>query len=170
MTQTGSTAGTFDYMAPEQVEGGVCDERTDVYAFGVLAYEMLTGRVPRGNFDPPQRLRPEVPAALSATVMRALKARPEDRFANMDAVLKALPQISELKRGRAALLLLPILLLAVVAWFWPDKQAPESVSTLSPVVTLPAPSEAPQHAPKPWLNALAGANLATGQKWRAHFQ
>jgi tRNA A-37 threonylcarbamoyl transferase component Bud32 len=93
LTKAGSIIGTPEYMSPEQASSNVIDQRSDVYAFGVLAYETLTGRLP---FDgdtplatlmkhqsdapvPPRRLRPELPPEVEQIVLRALVKRPEGR-------------------------------------------------------------------------------------------
>ena len=106
LTQTGSTMGTVAYMAPEQAIGGRADARTDIWAFGVLAYEMLAGERPfRGaheaallhaiQYDDPvdlKALRPDVPEAIRAVVMKALKRSVHDRPQTVDeisAVLRA---------------------------------------------------------------------------------
>jgi serine/threonine-protein kinase len=94
-----NAVGTPDYMAPEQVRGERGDARTDVYALGVVLYELLTGRVPypveaddtldamrrKVETDPPlvRRLRPEVPESVQAIVYRALRRRPNERYASM---------------------------------------------------------------------------------------
>ncbi|MEH3053344.1 MAG: Stk1 family PASTA domain-containing Ser/Thr kinase [Patulibacter minatonensis] len=112
MTATGSILGTAHYIAPEQAQGEVITPRTDLYAVGVVLYEMLTGRTPfegdsavsialaHVNNEPrsPRSLVPEVSQALDAVVMRALAKRPSDRFADADAFLAAL---SDASRGIA---------------------------------------------------------------------
>src|SRR5579859_2626330 len=89
--------GTPDYMAPEQVQGDRGDARTDLYAVGVMLYEMLTGEVPyqgdsplavmsqRVNTDAPllRRKRPDLPPQLEAVVWRALRREPGERYASM---------------------------------------------------------------------------------------
>jgi serine/threonine-protein kinase len=104
-----STVGTPDYMAPEQVRGERGDERTDVYAVGVILYEMLAGEVPyegdnalavmsqHVNRDPPMvtSRRPEVPAALAAVVDRALRRDPALRYPTMDALAHDLAHLGE---------------------------------------------------------------------------
>jgi serine/threonine-protein kinase len=92
-----SEVGTPDYMAPEQVQGDRGDARTDVYALGVMLYEMLIGDVPyRGDSalavmsqhvttDAPllRARRPDLPPALEAVVWRALRREPSERYASM---------------------------------------------------------------------------------------
>jgi tetratricopeptide (TPR) repeat protein len=101
---TSGTAGTPSYMAPEQADGDAVDARSDVWAVGVLLYEMLTGVRPftgdtRADVlarirsqDPPDLLvlRPETPAAVAAIATRALARNPEHRFASAAALRDAL--------------------------------------------------------------------------------
>jgi serine/threonine-protein kinase len=92
MSHLSNAVGTPDYMAPEQVRGERGDGRTDVYALGVVLYEMLTGVVPypttetdKDSANPPlvRRLRPEAPVGLEAIVYRALRRRPAERYVSM---------------------------------------------------------------------------------------
>jgi serine/threonine-protein kinase len=90
------TVGTPDYMAPEQVKGRRGDARTDVYAVGVILYEMLTGKVPfpadnvyasmrakmREHPPPPRKLRPEIPAGVEEIVLHAMEPEPANRPEN----------------------------------------------------------------------------------------
>lgn len=110
LTRAGSIIGTPEYMAPEQAAGGPVDHRSDVYALGVLAFEMLTARLPIVGGDPiatlvahrtqppgpPSAFRPGIPPEVDALVLRALEKRPEDRFASMSAFA------AEIARIRAA--------------------------------------------------------------------
>ncbi|MEY2667669.1 MAG: hypothetical protein RJA59_307, partial [Pseudomonadota bacterium] len=98
LTKAGSIIGTPEYMSPEQASSNVIDQRSDVYAFGVLAYETLTGRLPfdgdtplatlmKHHSDapvPPRRLRPELPPEVEQIVLRALVKRPEGRQQSME--------------------------------------------------------------------------------------
>lgn len=90
LTLSGTAVGTVDYMAPEQFRGVEADPRLDVFALGVMAYELLTGKTPRGSFDAPNRLRADVPAQVSAAVMKALRPEPAERFASIAEFMKAL--------------------------------------------------------------------------------
>ena len=80
LTQTRLVMGTFDYIAPEQRESAKsATPRSDIFALGVVIYEMLTGELPLGNFDPPSRT-PGVPESLDEVVLRALHKDPERRY------------------------------------------------------------------------------------------
>ncbi len=91
-TVPGKILGTLRYMAPEQIRGEPVDRRTDIFALGVVLYEMLSGRRPFSGDaradtmaailtkDPPQLGAGNVPAALARIVERCLSKRPEDRF------------------------------------------------------------------------------------------
>jgi eukaryotic-like serine/threonine-protein kinase len=94
LTRDGQIVGTFQYMAPEQLEGKETDARTDIFAFGELVYEMATGKPPfqgksRASLiaailtvDPPSMadLQPMTPPALDRLVKRCLQKDPEDRW------------------------------------------------------------------------------------------
>jgi serine/threonine-protein kinase len=100
LTATGLMLGTPQYMAPEQVMGGAIDHRTDLYALGVILYQMLIGEVPftatsapallmkhvNDVPDPPSRRRPDlrIPAGLEAIALRCLAKDPARRFQSAD--------------------------------------------------------------------------------------
>jgi TolB-like protein/Flp pilus assembly protein TadD/predicted Ser/Thr protein kinase len=93
-TQTMAVMGTPAYMSPEQVEAKPVDVRSDVFGFGVVLYEMLSGRRPFDNLAAVLRDRPaplDSPAA--EIVMRCLAKQPGDRFQTMTEVKAALEQI-----------------------------------------------------------------------------
>jgi TolB-like protein/tetratricopeptide (TPR) repeat protein len=108
VTGVGMTLGTPGYMAPEQAAGDPgLDHRADLYAVGILAYELLTTRRPFVGSSiqellvaqavetpiPLQQLCPGVPAGLAVLVMRCLEKRPEDRFTDAHELLAALEQL-----------------------------------------------------------------------------
>jgi serine/threonine-protein kinase len=94
LTQTGALIGTAKYLSPEQVEGRSPDARSDVYALGVVLYEMLCGRPPfaaetelatalqhvRAEASPPRQLKAGIPPSLEAVVLRAMARDPAQRY------------------------------------------------------------------------------------------
>ncbi len=108
LTRVGTMMGTPEYMAPEQIEGQDVSERTDIYAFGIVFYEMLTGVVPfRANTPaavltrqlreepaPPTRLRPNIPPEIEALVLCALAKNPDHRQRDMGEIARALSHLS----------------------------------------------------------------------------
>jgi tetratricopeptide (TPR) repeat protein len=116
-TMPGSLIGTLDYMAPEQARGEPADERTDVYAFGLILYEMLAGGRPRYSTEGglssliarlekgPPALRgvlPDVPAGLERIVNKCLSPSPQARYPSANELLAELEALDEHGRARVA--------------------------------------------------------------------
>jgi Tol biopolymer transport system component len=109
LTQEGTILGTFQYMAPEQLEGREADARTDIFALGAVLYEMATGRKAFSGSsqaslitaimsgDPPSisSVQPMSPAALDRVVKTCLAKDPEDRWQSAGDVAKELKWIGE---------------------------------------------------------------------------
>ena len=104
LTLVGGILGTPAFLAPEQAAGDTIDGRTDIYALGALAYFLLTGRPPftakttvkllaahlYETPEQPSRLRPEIPVALEAIVLRCLAKKPDERFSDVQELDRAL--------------------------------------------------------------------------------
>jgi len=106
LTMAGTLLGTPEYVSPEQIMGLPLDGRSDLYALGVMAYELLTGKRPfkaKHRADlllahvkkpvPPMAdkgLRYEMPPGMEASVLRALEKRPDDRFQSVAYLSRAL--------------------------------------------------------------------------------
>jgi len=94
LTAAGTIVGTFQYMAPEQIEGGEADARSDIFSFGALLYEMATGKRAFGGKTqasliasilkeeprPISALAPMTPPALERVVKTCLAKEPDDRW------------------------------------------------------------------------------------------
>jgi len=105
LTTTGAAMGTLNYMAPEQREHaqGV-DHRADIYSLGVVFYEMLTGEVPMGRFEPPSK-KVQVDVRLDEVVLRALEREPARRYQKASEVktgVEAITDIPAAVTGRMA--------------------------------------------------------------------
>src|SRR5215471_20035306 len=109
LTTTGMTLGTVQYYAPEQAQGEIVNPAADVYALGIVMYEMLTARTP---FDgdtpvavamqhiqdppvPPSQYNPGIPPALEEIILRCLEKVPEMRFRDGSTLARALEMLGD---------------------------------------------------------------------------
>ncbi|MGH8078798.1 MAG: protein kinase domain-containing protein, partial [Lysobacter sp.] len=185
LTQSGAVVGTPDYLSPEQARGDPVDGRSDLYALGLLLYEMLTGAMPfsggtiseilaqRMLRSPPpvSALRPETPPWLTRLVDRLLRTQPAHRLQSADDVIRAIDR-RELPRdfrptrsvwiGLATAAV--IALAAVGAWQWQRNTAsPATVATVAPLHRLLVlPIEAPTAQVGDARAAALGALLREG--------
>ncbi|MFJ3704990.1 MULTISPECIES: serine/threonine-protein kinase [unclassified Streptomyces] len=157
LTHTGSPIGSPAYMAPEQAMGGAVGPYTDLYALGVLMHELLSGDVPfagstalgvlhRHLYEPPlpvRHLRPEVPEALEALVLRLLSKDPQHRPASAQEVYESLRPLLPAV-GSPSGPLDPTRPFLRPHAPWPDRAAVPASAPPVPVQQVPAP---PQHPP-----------------------
>src|SRR5262249_42015650 len=129
LTSAGSALGTPYYMSPEQIEGRTVDARSDVYALGIILYEMLVGEVPFPDQSTPAVLvkqlkerpvRPSsrnaaVPAALEEITRRCLEKDPAQRFQTADEFAAALNSAAAALSASSADITLPMGRAAVAA-------------------------------------------------------
>jgi len=113
LTKEGATVGTAAYMSPEQARGEIVDHRADIWALGVVLYQMLTGQLPfKGeyesaviysilNVEPASILasRPETPEALQKMVQKSLAKTPDDRYQKTDELLADLRSLQKAQEG-----------------------------------------------------------------------
>jgi serine/threonine protein kinase len=109
LTGTRATVGTPEYMAPEQVTSKFVDARADIYAFGVVFYEMITGRKPfqadtpmavlfKHANDPlprPTEFVHDLPNSVEKALLKALAKKPDDRYQSMDEFVAAMEQLGQ---------------------------------------------------------------------------
>ena len=149
--------GTPAYVAPEQVEGHEVTAAADIYAFGVVLYEMVTGRLPFEGHSPlstvlkrfreepasPKDHAPGLGPQWEAVILRCLERDPRDRFASAREVVQALgsdapPPVARRARGRGRPLAIPaaavvLLAAAVAAYLWRPRAAPPAPVAPAPV-------------------------------------
>src|SRR5918911_437043 len=108
LTRVGAPLGTPNYMSPEQARGERADHRSDIYSFGVVLYEMATGKLPfKGQtnvdlmhavihdpFKPAKEVNDKLPQELSAIIDQALAKKPVDRYQTMQQMLEDLQRLS----------------------------------------------------------------------------
>jgi serine/threonine-protein kinase len=136
MTETGSIMGTAQYLSPEQAQGHAVSAQSDLYAIGIVLYELLTARVP---FDgdspvtialkqvselpvPPSAYNPAVPPELDAIVLHALEKDPASRYTDAEEFIVALEQM------KAALVAVPAGQSTAVFGAVEDPTAPTAVA------------------------------------------
>lgn len=185
-TRTGATIGTPEYMSPEQIQGSKdIDERSDVYALGVILYQLLTGRVPfqlrpdcsndfavrRSHVDEsppdPRALNPALPQLAADVALRALSKAPAERFKSTRDMAEALTALRSLPVATLAAAppigALPSTVLATPPELAPARTelTPASPAALAPTLSSPPVAPSPVATPSvrllKWLSAGAAA-------------
>lgn len=109
VTLTDKAIGTVYYISPEQVEGGQIDSRSDLYALGVMLYEMATGQLPftadtpvsvalmqvNETAVPPREVNPQIPVGLEQIICRAMEKSPDDRYQSAEDMLVHMQKLRE---------------------------------------------------------------------------
>ncbi len=163
LTRQGIVFGTPRYMSPEQAAGGKIDERTDLYAVGLILYELLAGHPPFETDDaaqllrmqimaPPPPLPDSVPAALAKVVEKLLEKSKMDRFASAREVLDALEQAKQALVAPAPAVTRPIPVAAA-----PVAAAGTGSVTAGDKATT---GSTPASSGAAWQPAVSGATLA----------
>jgi eukaryotic-like serine/threonine-protein kinase len=154
--QTSAVLGTASYLSPEQAQGQSVDARTDIYALGVVLYEMLTGRPPFTGESPmaiaykqvnatpeaPSSVNSDVPPELDAVVMRALSKNPANRYQTGQEFA------DDLERARTGGHVMATPLLPAAG------EATQVISRPQPTSVLPPQQDEPGGSRKAWAGAL----------------
>ena len=154
--QTSAVLGTASYLSPEQAQGHSVDARSDIYALGVVLYEMLTGRPPFTGDSPmaiaykqvnatpeaPSSVNPDVPPQLDAVVMRALSKNPANRYQTGKEFA------DDLERARTGGQVMATPLLPAAG------EATQVISRPHPTSVLPPQQDEPGGSRKAWVGAL----------------
>jgi hypothetical protein len=156
LTREGMLMGTPEYMAPEQATGGEVDERTDLYALGVVLYQVLTGRMPYQGHTPhavlhnviyeapppPRQVNPNLTPAVEGVILKAIAKQPEQRFQRGADLTRALRRAVE-GAGRESLV-------------------PEAPRRPAPAVARPAAARPRKSSVLPWLLVAVALLVITG--------
>ena len=190
LTAAGRTVGTAAYLAPEQIRGQDVDARTDIYAFGCVLYECLTGDVPfirdtdmavlwahlEQDPEPPSVRLPELPKELDAVFASALAKRKEDRFASCGELVKAIAEATNANRPESSTRnRIPVATVLVATGDRPARALVEATLAEGRVIVASAPDaeraidQARTHPPQlAFVDAeLPGGAIALCQRLRA---
>jgi len=176
LTEEGTVLGTLQYMSPEQLQGNECDARTDVFAFGTVLYEMLTGKrafvaesrlnliaaILEQHPTPMASLRPQIPRALEMLVTGCLAKAADERWQSMQDIHRQLewignttaPELTPIqkkqsRRGSLVAALFCIILGALISWIVFKGMSPADGAPT--YFSLPAPNK-PLQWPAPALS------------------
>jgi eukaryotic-like serine/threonine-protein kinase len=166
LTASGQTLGTLEYMSPEQLMGKQLDGRSDVYAMGVLGYELLTGRLPfpdavgpaaliaaqlKKTPEPPSQAKPQaqIPPGVDQLILKMLEKDKNKRHANVDEVAENCKQLlvtsgAVQPSGASGALAAP----APVSFRAPTPQPGPGPAVSQPVAAAPPPSLQPAPPPR----------------------
>ncbi len=174
-TASGALVGTPSYMAPEQGMGQPIDHRCDIYAMGVMLYEVVTGKVPfeaetplavllkhiSDPLPPPRLIKPDLPEAVERVILKAMAKPPEDRFQTAEEMVDALQKAVAGVPSEIVLTVPAVTHPAAV----PARPAPETPASLpgeaAPVVT-PTPQPPPAIKGRQGRSWLPIAGIAAG--------
>lgn len=153
LTAAGSVVGTIGYMAPEQIEGKEIDHRADVFSFGCILYQAVTGRSPfetdsmietlhrivNDEREPVRKLAPAAPPELANLIERCLRKQPDARWQSMQDLASELHRLSDATKppegkrptlGSLVVAAIAVVIVAIAAWLWLRQPRATSFDTM----------------------------------------
>ena len=108
LTATGGVVGTLQYLAPEQIKGDSASVQSDIWALGIILYEMFTGQVPfdattigrlcdsikKAEYKPPSALNQLIPREVETIIARCLRRKPQDRYQSAEELMRDVRRLS----------------------------------------------------------------------------
>jgi serine/threonine protein kinase len=194
MTDAGQVIGTVAYMSPEQVQAKGVDHRSDIFSFGVVLYEMVTGKqafaretstetmaaILRDEPPDPSSISRSVPAALSRAISHCLEKRPEERFHSahdlafeLKAILadttaaRTAPAAATRRRVTAAAAVIAVAVLAAAAGIWllQQRRSGPTATNMQLLSTFPGSHRSPTFSPDGSMIAFVSDADGTPQLW-----
>ncbi|GIW82551.1 MAG: hypothetical protein KatS3mg105_4358 [Gemmatales bacterium] len=173
LSDMGLPQGTIDYCSPEQRHGLPVDRRSDLYSLAVLAYELLTGKLPGRIYVPASRSNPKLPKSVDPVFRRALARNPKQRYPSVDDFVRELTQAlsfsNRFKRlawpGAAFATLLLLIVVGgslldhssawrtITSWLSSNSSDP-GASSVPPQATVPFPEEKAHSLQEVWAKYL----------------
>ncbi len=166
-TMSGTTVGTPSYMSPEQSLGQPGDHRSDIYALGVVLYQLSTGQLPyvadtpmavmlkqvNEPLPPPRSVRPDLPESLERVILKAMAKNPADRFQTAEEMLAHLDNLETAAR-LAPVAPAPPAPPAPTSGLRPPEGATMYTASSAPPTGTPPPVAPPKAKGQPWFIAL----------------
>ncbi len=187
LTVTGNVVGTLQYLSPEQLKGERADARSDIWALGVLLYEMVTAQLPfeassigelyekisKAAYTLPSVMNPAVSRDVEAVIVRCLKRNPSDRYPSAQVLLQALVRLTKPEQGERSvetpfrskslwLLVAAVVLvfLAAIGFFKRKPPLKDGTIVLPPSEQRSTPRVKKQSSPQPTISE-SGETLQT---------
>lgn len=127
-TTAGALLGTYDFMSPEQKRGGSVDARSDIYALGIVIYQILTGKKPLGAFKYPTEIKKKLSPVWDTVIKKCLQEDPADRLSSVKEIIGLLGK--KTAKGKGALKMAAAIIVVLLGLFAAYHFAGDSLASL----------------------------------------